>query len=41
MQMLIKCKNSSRLRQLIRAGMEQELPGSLQVTYNINPIQYF
>ena len=41
MQMLIQCKNSSRLRQLIRAGMEQELPGGLQVTYNINPIQYF
>ncbi len=41
MQMLIKCKNTKRLRELVRGAMEIELPSGVQVSYNMNPIQYF
>ena len=41
MQMLVKCKNSAKLRKLINECRELELPSGLTVTYNINPIQYF
>ncbi len=41
MQMLVKCKNSVRLRQLVNECRELELPSGLQIVYNINPIQYF
>ncbi|MBQ8894211.1 MAG: primosomal protein N' [Clostridia bacterium] len=41
MQMLVKCRNSARLRQLIRDCRDLELPNGLQVLYNMNPIQYF
>lgn len=41
MQMLVKCKNSAKLRKLINECRELELPANLTVTYNINPIQYF
>lgn len=40
MQMLIKCKNTKRLRNLVRSAMELELPAGIQVSYNMNPIQY-
>ncbi len=40
MQMLIKCKNSRRLRDLIRESRNLELPAGIQVIFNINPIQY-
>lgn len=41
MQMLVKCKNSARLRQLIGACRELPLPSDLQVVYNMNPIQFY
>ena len=41
MQMIVKCKNSARLRALIRECRELELPAGVQIVYNINPIQYF
>ncbi len=41
MQMLVKCRNSAKLRKLINECRELELPANLTVTYNINPIQYF
>lgn len=41
MQMLVKCKNSAKLRKLINECRELELSADLAVTYNINPIQYF
>lgn len=41
MQMLVKCKNSARLRNLINECRELDLPSGLQIVYNINPIQYF
>ncbi len=41
MQMLVKCKNSSRLRALIHECRNLDLPSDLQVLYNMNPIQYF
>ncbi len=41
MQMIIKCKNSARLRELIRQCRELPLPLGVQIVYNINPIQYF
>ena len=40
MQMMVKCKNSPRLRQLIGECRNLELPSGLQVVYNVNPIQY-
>ncbi|MBQ7096045.1 MAG: primosomal protein N' [Clostridia bacterium] len=40
MQMLIKCKNTKRLRILVRSAMELELPSGIQVSFNMNPIQY-
>ncbi len=41
MQMMVKCKNSARLRALIRECRELELSAGVQILYNINPIQYF
>ena len=41
MQMLVKCRNSARLRQLICECRNLELPSGIQVVYNMNPIQYF
>ncbi len=41
MQMLVKCKNSARLRQLICECRDLDMPNGLQVLFNINPIQYF
>lgn len=41
MQMLVKCKNSMRMRALINECRALELPSALQVLYNMNPIQYF
>jgi primosomal protein N' (replication factor Y) len=41
MQMMVKCKNSARLRQLIGECRNLELPNGLQIIYNLNPIQYF
>ncbi len=41
MQMLVKCKNSDKLRQLIRECRELNLPAGVRVAYNMNPIQCF
>ncbi len=41
MQMLVKCRNSARLRDLVRECRALELPSGLQILFNINPIQYF
>ena len=41
MQMMIKCKNTKKMRDLIRGAMEIELPSGVHVSYNMNPIQYF
>lgn len=41
MQMLVKCRNSVKLRNLVRECCMPELPGSVKITFNINPIQYF
>lgn len=40
MHMMVKCKNSARLRSLIAECRNLDLPSGLQVLYNINPIQY-
>ena len=41
MQMMVKCKNSARLRNLIRECRALDLPSGVQILYNMNPIQYF
>ena len=41
MQMLVKCRNSVRLRELVRECRALDLPGGVQIMFNINPIQYF
>lgn len=41
MQMMVKCKNSARLRRLINECRDLDLPTGLQIVFNINPIQYF
>lgn len=41
MQMLVKCRNSARLRELVRECRSLDLPGGVQIMFNINPIQYF
>lgn len=41
MQMMVKCKNSARLRALICECRGLELSAGVQTIYNINPIQSF
>ncbi len=41
MQMMVKCKNSAKLRRLIGECRNLDLPSGLQMVFNINPIQYF
>lgn len=41
MQMLVKCRNTAKLRRLIKECMELEFPIRTTATYNMNPIQYF
>ncbi len=41
MQMLVKCRNSERMRNLIRECRDMELPSGVQALFNMNPIQYF
>jgi primosomal protein N' (replication factor Y) len=40
-QMLVKCRNSAKLRKLIGECRALELPGNVTATYNMNPIQFF
>lgn len=41
MQMLVKCKNSAKLRKLINECHALELPPGVQILFNMNPIQHF
>ncbi len=40
MQMLIKCKNAKKMRNLIREAQQLTMPYGIRVSYNMNPIQF-
>ena len=41
MQMFVKCRNSKKLRNLIRECKDLDLQGDLSISFNINPIQVY